>query len=92
MQWAALHHLYPKTKSSKQETFGFTTPLPPPNLEQLQEFKQGLVKIVENIQFSKHTNPLQEKIKEDIKVIKLLIGADKTTNFYKVNLSYMKSF
>ena len=96
MQCAALHHLYPKTKSSKQETFGFTTPLPPPNLEQLQDFKHGLVKIVENIQFSKHTNPLQEKIKEDIKVIKssdkLLIGADKTTNFYKVNLSYMKSF
>ena len=62
--------------------------MPPPNLDELQEFKQGLVKIVENIQFSKHTNPLQEKMKEDIKVIKssekLLIGADKTTNFYKV--------
>ena len=52
MQRSALHYLYPKTQKSSKQTFGFPTPLPPPNLEQLQEFKQGLVKIVENIEFT----------------------------------------
>ena len=88
MQWSALHYLYPKTGKTEKQTFGFSTPLTPPNLEELQEFKQGLVKIVENIKFTNYTNPLQEKMKQDIKDIrstdKILMGAEKTTNFYKV--------
>ena len=57
-------------------------------MDQLQDFKQGLIKIAETIEFTKHSNPLQEKMKRDIKQIrstdKVLTGADKTTNFYKI--------
>ena len=46
------------------------------------------MKIAENVEFTKHINPLQEKMKENIKNIrhsdKVFIRADKTTNFYKI--------
>ena len=80
MQWGALHNLFPKAQKSEKQNFGFSTPLPPPNLEDLQEFKQGLVKIVENIEFTNHSNQLQEKMKKDIEGIKssdkIFLGAE----------------
>ena len=88
MQWSALHFMNPTAKQTTKQTFNFATPLPAPNLDQLHDFKQGLIKIAENIEFTKHSNPLQEKLKKDIEEIKssdkVLIGADKTANFYKI--------
>lgn len=70
---------------------------PPPNLEQLQEFKQGLLKIAENVQYTKHINPLQDKWRKIYKNIrssdKVFFGADKTKkNFYKIKPEEYEKF
>ena len=87
MQWAASFELNQIKSAKKKETFGFPTSNTAPNLPELQDFKAGLIKIAESVEFKKQSNPLQQKMKVDNRNIKttskVLLGADKTTNFYK---------
>jgi hypothetical protein len=94
MQWAAFFFLNPDKSGRTRNTFGLPSSKPAPNLPELQEFKAGLLDIAKNVEFNKKTNPLQQKMKSDIKTIKdsdkVYFEADKTTNYYKVTADKYK--
>ena len=55
---------------------------------ELKEFEDGLLKLSQDIEFKSINKPFQKQLHRDIinikKSNKLLVAADKTTNFYKV--------
>ena len=67
-----------------KETFGFNTTKCPPPIKQLETFERKLLSIIENVQFKNHLSQPQDltKIRTDEK---LLVTADKTTNFYRLD-------
>ena len=54
-----------------------------------------MLELVQNIKFSKYSNSFQRKLNQDSRKIRemntMLIAADKTTNFYKVDLERYKT-
>jgi hypothetical protein len=88
LKWRSFHYLNPVPNRQHKETFGFNTTSPPPRVDELDELRDMLYDLVVKVEFKKHSNEFQEKLKEDIKNIakesKMFIAADKTTNFYKV--------
>ena len=89
MRWRADIKLHPEKYQNQKQTFGFKTANSAPILAQLQDFNLGLQKIIKSIEFNSKTNPLQQKMKDDIRRIrnsdKILLEADKTTNYYKID-------
>ena len=92
MRWRAFFFLKrdeetdgPETK----ETFGFRTRKCPPRVEDLEAFEDDLLRLIENVQFRKTKNDLQERLKKDMEKIKqcnkVIVPADKTRNLYVVN-------
>ena len=83
----------PKPESTKQ-TFGFQTTRTPPSSNDLNQFEDKMLKIVQNIQFNNNSSGFQRKLSQDSKELrsndKLLIAADKTTNFYRLNTQSYK--
>ena len=58
---------------------------------ELKEFQEGMIKLIENVKFKKSKEPassFQQKLSSDIKNIKenrkVMVKADKTTNFYEM--------
>ena len=88
IRWRSFFFLNPTTTTSKKETFGFNSTKSPPNIPELKEFEEGLVKIAQSVKFNKVTNDFQKQLRKDSQEIrnnnKLLIPADKTNNFYKL--------
>ena len=60
----------------------------PPHVKELKPLQDGLCEIAKNLEFRKITNQFQNKLKDDLKEIKneekVIIAADKTRNFYKM--------
>ena len=88
IKWRAHHYLNPSNNYQRKETFGFRTTSPPPLVAELEELQDMLFDLVVGVKFKNHSNDFQNKLKKDIKNIanekKMIIAADKTTNFYKV--------
>ena len=63
----------------------------PPPVEELKEFENSMLKMIQSTKFKHINSPFLNKLKDDaIKIkneTKLLIAADKTTNFYKLEPS-----
>ena len=91
MRWKAYFFLNPDTSTSSKNTYGFKSTKNPPPIDELKEFKDDMLKKVQSTKFKQVNNPFLNKLKDDTKRIKqetkLLIAADKTTNFYKVEPS-----
>ena len=89
LRWRTHFFLNPKSKSNKKETYGFPSSKTPPHVPELKELEDGMLNIIQNIKFRKHINKFQSTLNKDIKMIKksdkLLVAADKTTNFYRVD-------
>ena len=87
MRWKAYHFLN-QTQQSGKENFGFKTTNNPPVIEELKEFEDGMTKIIQKVKFKNIKCQFQEDLNDDIKSIKsdsrLLVKADKSTNFYKL--------
>ena len=87
MRWRVLHFLNPSRKQMK-ETFGFKSLKNPPVIDELVDFENDFRELVFNIEFEEKPNHFQQKLQsEKEKIMKephLIIGADKTSNFYKV--------
>ena len=86
MRWKAYHFLNP-TESTSKETYGFKSGNSPPRVNELIPFEDGMLNLIQNIQFKdvkcKFQNQMNSDIKNKIKKpIKVLIPADKTTNYY----------
>ena len=93
VRWRAFHILNPSRRDAK-ETFGFNTAKPAPKLKELELFENNMIDLINNIQFHKKSNSLQEKLKEDRRKInrssKVFIPADKTSNFYGMEVDQHK--
>ena len=89
--WKAYHFLKPATKNhpANRDTFGFHTTTSPPPIKELDQFENKMLTIIQNIEFKKVDNAFQKDLAQDLTKIKnddkLLIAADKTTNFYRLD-------
>ena len=72
-------------------TYGFKSTKNPPSIEELKDFENDMLNMIQSVKFKQVNNPFLNKLKEDADRIKnepkLLIAADKTTNFYKLEPS-----
>ena len=89
MRWRAFHFLNPNSEKTRKETYNLNTTNPPPPIKELKYFQDGLCEIAKNIQFRKvNNNKFQNKLKDDLKAIKdeekVIVAADKTRNYYKM--------
>ena len=90
MRWKAYYFLNQQETSTK-ETYGFKSKHSPPKINELIPFEEGMVDLIQNIKFKDNMkSSFQRKLDADIKnKIKkpnsLLIPADKTTNYYKMD-------
>ena len=75
--------------TSKTNTFGFKTTKSPSAINELREFKGKMLTLVQNIEFKNTNCDFQQQLSQDIRKIrkdkKMIIPADKTTNFYRVD-------
>ena len=85
----------PDLKNSTKETYDFNSTKSPPFIPELKEFEDGLALPNENIKFRKFDKEFQKLLKNDLKKIKrekkLLIPADKTSNYYKLSSEQYES-
>ena len=91
MRWKAHSFLNPDTTSFTKETYGFKSTKNPPSIEELKDFEDDMLKMIQSVKFKQVNNPFLNRLKENTDHIKnepkLLIAADKTTNFYKLEPS-----
>ena len=86
MRWKAYHFLNP-TESTAKDTYGFKSRNSPPRINELIPFEDGMLNLIQNIEFKDVKCNFQNEMNSDIKnkikkPDRLLIPADKTTNYY----------
>ena len=91
IRWKSHFALNPQDRGETKETFQLKSTKAPPQVPQLVEFEEKLFDLTRNI---KHKDPreikseFQKKLDADVEVIKqeqkVIVWADKTTNFYKM--------
>ena len=71
-----------------KETYGFISTKPSPIIQELKEFENDLVDLIQNIKFRHVPSHFQNKLQKDLNHIKkddhLYIPADKTSNYYRI--------
>ena len=91
MRWTAYFFLNPDVSTSSKDTYGLKSTKNPPPVDELKEFEDDMLKMVQSTKFTQVNNPFLIKLKNDTdhikKETKLLIAEDKTTNFYKLEPS-----
>ena len=92
MRWKAFFFLNPNAEGNRIETFGFSSRKSPPQVHAMLNFEKRLLGMIENIKFRKVKCEFQTKLSADIKnnimqSDKLLVPADKTSNFYRMDTS-----
>ena len=90
MRWKAFFYLNPDADGSHKETFGFSSRKSPPQVPAMLNFEKRLLHMIETIKFRKVKCAFQQKLSSDIynnimKSNTLLVSADKTSNFYKMD-------
>ena len=87
LRWRSFFFLNPSEKPEK-ETYGFRSIRAAPGVRELEKLEDSLYDLVKNVKFRKYSNSLQRDLKQDkVKIAnepKLIIPADKTSNFYKL--------
>ena len=90
IRWRTFFFLNPKITTDEKETYGFNSTKSPPKIPELKELEDGMMTLIQNIEFKNTDSRFQKQLSKDTDDIKksdrLLIAADKTTNFYKVGL------
>ena len=90
MRWEAKCELDPKEKGTRKEYFGIPSQKPAPSVPELKEFERGLYGLVAGIQYKPgaNTTSFQRKLDSEIREIRkeerVIVGADKSSNFYKM--------
>ena len=78
-----------KLKGSDKENFGFKTIKCPSSVKELVSFKNDMMEMIKNLEFTQVHNEFQSILNNDIREIhrsnKLFIFADKSRNIYKIN-------
>ena len=93
-RWKAYFFLNPGIASSDKENYGFQSTKSPPPIEELKDFEDSMLSMIQSVKFKHVNNNFQNRLKEDTDLIRkeprLIIPADKTTNFYKLEPSAYK--
>ena len=88
IRWRTFFFLNPDIKTEDKETYGFRSTKSPPQIPEFKEFEDGMLDLVQNVEFKNTSTPFQKQLSTDISNIKksdkLYVAADKTTNFYKL--------
>lgn len=88
MRWRAFFFLNPNVKGDQKETYGFKSTISPPSVKELKQFEARMRQLIQTVQFKPHNNAFQRDLKKDLEDIRgedrMLVKADKTTNFYRV--------
>ena len=96
MRWKAYFFLNPSTSTASKDTYGFKPTKISPPIDELKDFEDDMLKLVQSTKFKQINNPFLNKLKDESERIKketkLLIAADKTTNFYKLDPSRYKTY
>ena len=86
MCWKAHFFLNPGTTT--KETNGFKSTKNPPPIDELKGFEDDMLEMIQSMKFKQVNSPFLNQLKDDTECIKnepkLLIAADKTMNFYKL--------
>lgn len=89
LRWRAFFFLNPTASGIQQkETFGFKTSKTAPQIKELTQFENDLLRLISKVKYDKHRTKFQCQLYKDIKKINasthVLVPADKTTNLYEV--------
>jgi hypothetical protein len=88
IRWRTFFFLNPDIQAEDKETYGFNSTKSPPYIPELKQFEDGMLDIVQNIEFLSTSKPFQNQLRKDRQNIRndsnLFVAADKTTNFYKL--------
>ena len=89
MRWKAFFFLNGNTGDTGHENYGFRSNKFPPAINELKEFEEKMTNLIQNIEFGNKNNVFQQKLTRDLKAVKsqnkLMIKADKTINYYKMD-------
>lgn len=95
MRWRAFFFLHPEAKTENKETFGFNSRQTPPIIDEMTTFEKRMTNIIQDSELRKSTNKFQNDLKDDLQKIKedehIIVKADKTTNYYKMQKEEYKS-
>ena len=61
MRWKALFFLNPNTTESKQDHYGLSTKKSPPAINELKEFEECMVNLIQNIEFENKPSAFQRR-------------------------------
>ena len=89
MRWKTFFHLNPHITANGMGTYGFKSRRAPPQIADLVNFKSDLIKMIHNIKFRNSKSKFQKDLAKNVHLKistsdKLLVAADKTSNFYKM--------
>ena len=70
MRWKAHFFLNPDTASPSKETYGFKSTKNPPPIEELKDFEDDMLRMIQSAKFKQVNSPFLNKLKEDTDHIK----------------------
>ena len=76
MRWKAYFFLNPGTISNTKDTYGFKSAKNPPPVEELKEFENDMLKMIQSTKFKHIKSPFLNKLKDD--AIKIQKGNEAT--------------
>ena len=85
MRWKAYFFLNPSTISNTKDTYGFKSAKNPPPVEELKEFENSMLKMIQSTKFKHINSPFLNKLKdEDIYIyLQLRLFLDAYSPIYK---------
>ena len=88
VRWRTFFFQNPNIPRNSKETYGFGSTKTAPVIPELKQYEDGLLNIIRNTKYRQANDKFQNQLEKDKKDIKntdrLIIQADKTTNFYKM--------
>ena len=70
IRWKAHFFLNPDTASPSKETYGFKSTKNPPPIEELKDFEDDMLRMIQSVKFKQVNSPFLNKLKEDTDHIK----------------------
>ena len=70
IRWKAYFFLNPDKKSEQFETYGFNSRKTPPQIEQMVQFEDNLLQIIDNIEFRDIKCKFQHKLRNNVRAVK----------------------
>ena len=70
MRWKAHFFLNPDTASPSKETYGFKSTKNLPPIEELKDFEDDMLRMIQSVKFKQVNSPFFNKLKEDTDHIK----------------------